>query len=168
MKDHKLYTISAYTENSPGVLHRLVTSFTKRKLNIESLTVSETSEEGTSVITITLRLEAGVIPTIIKQIERMVEVKKAFASEDDELIFKEVGLVRVKIEKPEDLSNIEEVVTKHNASVVYVDDDSAIIQTIGSEDDTQVVCKMLESFGVFQFIRSGRIALRKQFQSIYS
>ena len=68
MKDLKTYTISAFTENSPGVLHRLVSTFTKRKVNIESLTVSETERRGISRFTIVVIIDEDLIKTIVKQI----------------------------------------------------------------------------------------------------
>ena len=166
-EEKRFYTISAYTDNTPGVLHRVVTTFTRRKINIESLTVSETSEPGLSVFTITSLIEPKYIDTIVKQIERIVEVRKAFYSPDRDLIFKEVGLIRVSLKNDNNLKQIEEAISRHNALVVYVDETSAIIQTLGSEDESKVVLKLLESFGVLQFIRSGRIALRKKYQSIY-
>ena len=167
MEEKKLYTISAYTENSPGVLQRVSTSFTKRKINIESLTVSETSEEGLSLFTITAYVKSKIVPTVVKQIQRIIEVRRVFVSEDTDLVFKEVALIRVNIADKQDLKKIEEVAKNHNADIIHVDNGSAVIHSYGSEEDTRLVYKLLEPYGVFQFARSGRIALRKEFQSIH-
>ena len=51
-EEERQFTITAFAENSPGVLHRLTSTLTRRKINIESLTVSETVETGISRFTI--------------------------------------------------------------------------------------------------------------------
>lgn len=166
-QEKKFYTILAYTDNSPGVLHRLSTAFTKRKINIESLTVSETSEEGISLFTITAYIPENVVKTIVKQLERIVEARRVYACEDHELLFKEVAMIRLSIKNPEQIQEIESRIEKHNACIVYIDDQSAVIEAFGSEDDTRTVYKLLESYEIIQFARSGRVALQKDFISIH-
>ena len=167
MSTAKLYTISVYSDNSPGVLQRVSTSFTKRKINIESLTVSETSEDGLSLFTIMAYVPSDHINTVVRQIERVIEVRKVYASLDDDLVFREAALVRVALKKESSLQEIEEIIERHSAGVIYVDEESAVIQTYGTEEDTQVVYKLLIPFGVLQFVRTGRIALRKSFISVH-
>ena len=167
MDTPKLYTISVYSDNSPGVLQRVSTSFTKRKINIESLTVSETSEEGLSLFTIMAYVPSDQIDTVVKQIERVIEVRKVYASLDEDLVFREAALVRVELKNDGSLQEIEEKIERHAAGVVYLDEKSAIIQTYGTEEDTEVVYKLLIPFGVMQFVRTGRIALKKSFISVH-
>ena len=95
-------------------------------------------------------------------------MRKVFARTDEELIFKEIAMIRVTVPNPETLARIEEVVSRHNAKVIYVDEGSAIVEAQGNEDETKLVFKTLEAFGVMQFARSGRIALGKKFISINS
>ena len=164
----RLFTISAYTENSPGVLQRISTSFTKRKINIETLTVSETSQPGLSLFTITAYIDPKIVPTIVKQIERIIEVRKAFACDDENLIFVEVALIRVARKETDDLEKVEKIAKEHDAQVVYSDQDSIVVETYGKESETKAIYKELKNFEVLQFVRSGRIALRKKYQSIYT
>ena len=41
MEKRKNYTVSVYTENNVGLLHRISAIFLKRHINIESFTTSE-------------------------------------------------------------------------------------------------------------------------------
>ena len=157
----KQYTISAYTENSPGVLHRLTVTFTKRKVNIESLTVCETEREGISRFTIVVRVPEDLIGTIVKQIRRIVEVREAFASEDSELVYKEIALIRVFSENLEDREKVEELAHRYGGKVVYARKDYLTVQTTGSEDEVRSLYELLEPHGIAEFVRSGRIAMRK-------
>ena len=73
----KEYVISVFSENQAGVLNRLTTVFVRRKINIESLKVSETSKPGISKFTITARVPEEGIGLLVHQIEKIVEVFKA-------------------------------------------------------------------------------------------
>ena len=162
------YTISVYLENSPGALQRVTTSFTKRKINIDSLTVSETSESGLSLITIVASVPVRNIETIVKQIERIIEVKKVFASMDQDLLYVEVALIRISLENQQSTNELERIIERHAAKMIYVDDNSAVIEALGTEDQINIIYRLLGAYDVLQFVRTGRIALKKEFKSIYA
>lgn len=157
----KQYTISAYTENSPGVLHRLTVTFTKRKVNIESLTVSETEQEGISRFTIVVRVPDNLIDTIVKQIRRIIEVREAFASEDEDLVFKEIALIRVFSENASDREKVEDLAHRYGGKVVFARKDALTVQITGTEDEIRSLYELLEPHGIAEFVRSGRVAMRK-------
>jgi acetolactate synthase small subunit len=117
-KTKQLYTISAFTDNSPGVLHRLVTTFTKRKVNIESLTVSETERHGVSRFTIVVMVDEDLIKTIVKQIDRIIEVREVYALLNEDLIFKEIALIRVNASNADDRVKVEEHAERYGARVI--------------------------------------------------
>ena len=62
------YTITAFAENRPGVLYRIADLFLRRKINIESLTVSEIEHAGQSRFTIVVKEEPIVVEKILKQL----------------------------------------------------------------------------------------------------
>ena len=158
----ELYTISAYTENCPGVLHRLTTSFTKRKINIESLTVSETETKGISLFTIVVKVESGIIETVIKQLKRIIEVRAVYAYEDHEVLATEVAFIKVATEVVEDRAKIEELALRHSGVIVHVDAKSVVVQATGNSDQIDSLYRMLEPQGILEFVKSGRIAVRKE------
>lgn len=51
------YTICVYGENAVGLLNKITILFTRRRINIESLTVSETVRKGVSRFTIGIKHE---------------------------------------------------------------------------------------------------------------
>jgi len=132
------FTLTAITENSPGVLHRITDLFTRRKINIESLSVSETEKKGVSRFTIVVKTEKDLAEKVVKQIKRVVEVLDAYVCRDSHLILREGALIKVNVEKPEDRAEIEALVSRYDAEV------------------------LLEAKGIVEFIRSGRIALLKK------
>ena len=49
MEENKNFTISVYTENNIGILNRLSAIFLKRHINIESMTVSKSEIDPSSI-----------------------------------------------------------------------------------------------------------------------
>src|SRR5437660_3002001 len=70
------HTIIIDTENTPGVLYRITNLFLKRKINIESLTVSETENKGISHFIITINEKRETVEKVMKQLDRIIEVLK--------------------------------------------------------------------------------------------
>lgn len=156
-----IYTISAFTENTPGVLHRISTLLTRRKVNIESLTVSETEKKGISRFTIVVKSAPETIRTTVKQINRLIEVVDVFFSENRSLIYKEISFIRVNAENPQKRMEVEEVAHRHGGIAIYANEDSLLIEKTGTEEEIHSLYLLLEPFGISEFVCSGRIAVRK-------
>src|SRR5579862_7153789 len=101
MNEEKLYTIIIFTENKPGVLYRIADSFLKRKINIESLTVSEIEAQEMSRFTIRVKGTTLTIEKISKQLYKIIEVIKVLEKTDEELIYKELALIKVSTRDPQ-------------------------------------------------------------------
>ena len=69
-----IYTINIVAENKPGVLYRLTGLLTRRKINIENLSAYETKKPGISQITVTADIGPEVVDTLVKQIDKIVEI----------------------------------------------------------------------------------------------
>lgn len=159
MKDNRTFTI--YTENSPGVLHRITTVFTRRKINVESLTVSDTEQHGISRFNIVVKTDEDSAVKVAKQIARVIEVKKSYVHTDSELIFKEIAFIKVATESVSQRKEIEELAEKYEAEVIQVSSNSLLLEKSGSEDEINSLLCLVEPFGVKEFVRSGRIAILK-------
>ncbi|HSW97050.1 MAG TPA: acetolactate synthase small subunit [Candidatus Saccharimonadales bacterium] len=79
------HTIEVFTENTPGMLYRITGLFLKRKINIESLTVSETENKGTSHFIITINETHETVQKVLKQLDRIIEVTKTALVENKPL-----------------------------------------------------------------------------------
>lgn len=156
------FTITALTENTPGVLHRLTAVFTRRKVNIESLTVSETEKEGVSRFTVVIFCEPENIDKLVRPIRRIVETVNAFACRDEELLFKEIAFIRVSFASEDERRSIEAQARQEQAAIVMTNGKTLVLEKTGSEEDINAFKSRFESHGVRTFIRSGRIAIRRE------
>lgn len=155
------FTITAFSENSIGLLNRITIIFTRRHVNIESLTVSESAIKGVHKFTIVVRTTPGLIEKVVKQIEKLVEVLKAFYHTDEDIVHQEIALYKVPTDALTSSNEIEKIVRTHNARILEVTPDFTVIEKTGHKAETQELFNKLDKFGVLQFTRSGRIAITK-------
>lgn len=158
-----LYTVTVYSENQVGLLNQISIIFTRRQLNIESLTVSASSLPDIHKFTITTYAgDRDVMDRLVKQIERRVDVLKAFYYTDDEIIFQEVALYKVDTRNLLDNTEIEQMVRKYNAMILEINRDFTVIEKSGLTEETQALFDELNNTGgLLSFVRSGRVAISK-------
>lgn len=154
MKQPMTYLI--WTDNSPGVLLRIAVYFSRRKINIESLTVSATEVEGVSRFTVVIHVAPGLAATIGRQIERMIEVRRVFVFAEGDVIHREVALLRAKL-SPEQ----ERALERHYEAVRVIqrDPNGALLECMGTEEEVSRILTDLQALGLCEFVRSGRIAV---------
>jgi acetolactate synthase-1/3 small subunit len=166
--ENKLYTITVFTENHIGLLNRITIIFTRRHVNIESLTVSESEIHGIHRFTIVVNTTETQVQKIVRQIEKQVEVIRSSYYTDDEVVHQEVALYKVDTKALAHGNNVERLIRENNAHILDVEPDYIVIEKTGHPDETQALFKRLEPFGVLQFVRSGRIAITKQIRELTS
>ncbi len=154
-----LYTITVFAENKPGVLYRIADLFLRRKVNIESLTVSHMQEEGLSRFTIVVDADVFLVEKIAKQLYRIIEVTKVIESKDDELIVSEVALIRVSAKTLDQRKEIEHMAQMAKGRIVKVSADSLVVEITGNEKHIDDLYALMRPFGIKEFIRSGRIVV---------
>ena len=161
MTQQTLYTVTVYSENQVGLLNQISIIFTRRQLNIESLSVSRSAIEGVHKFTITTYSDRETMEKLVKQIEKRIDVLRAFFYTDDEIIFQEVALYKVPTDKLLDDRSIEDLIRKHNARILEVNRTYTVIEKSGHPDETQSLFEELSRYDVMQFVRSGRVAITK-------
>lgn len=164
------FTITVFSENSIGLLNRITINFTKRKLNIESLTVSESAIKGVYKFTIVVVCSEHTVKNLVKQLEKQIDVIRAFYLSQDDVLYQEIALYKIETSALLDTNEIETIIRKNNARILEMTKDYTIIEKTGHKADTQELFNKLQPFGVLQFVRSGRVAitrLKKELLSSY-
>lgn len=156
------FIVSAFTENNIGLLNRITIVFTRRGVNIESLTVSESAIKGISKFTIVVKSTEDQIKKIVSQIEKLVEVLKAFYHTNDEMIYQEIALYKISTKALLESSQVEAIVRNHGARIMEITEDYTVVEKTGHNiETTSLFDEFQEVCGVLQFIRSGRVALTR-------
>jgi acetolactate synthase-1/3 small subunit len=160
--DKQLFTISVYTENNIGLLNRISAIFQRRHINIESLNTSPSEIEGVSKFTIVVNMTDENIKKIIGQIEKQVEVIKAFYHKDEDTIYQESCIFKMQSDLLFEERQIQNIIKESNARIVTVNKSFFVIEKSGRKEEVDLIYKKLKPFGILQFTRSGRVSVSKQ------
>lgn len=160
MKD-ELFTILVFTENQVSVLHQISMIFSRRCLNIESITASACSIPGIHKITLTCISTRKMMEHVIGQIEKRVEVLRAFLHTDDEIVFQEVALYKVPTSSVLESREIEHIIRKYGARVLEIEPEYTVFEKTGHTSEVKELFDKLKPLGLRQFVQSGRIAVTK-------
>ena len=125
------YIITVFSENKVGLLSQITTVFTCRDVNIESLTTSESALQGIHKFTIVVRTTPDQVDKLVRQVEKKIDVLKTFVYTPDEVVQQEI------------------------------DEDYIVVEKTGHKADTQALFRLLQPYGVQQFVRSGTVAIIK-------
>ena len=158
----KLFTITIFSENTVGLLNQITIIFTRRQLNIETLSVSPSAIEGVHKFTITTFSDEETMKKVVRQIDKRVDILKAYYNTDEGLVHQEIALYKLSTDLFIRMEGVEELIRRYNARVLDINETSVVLEMSGHYNDTQSLFRELsESIGVLQFIRSGRIAITK-------
>ncbi|GGG92025.1 acetolactate synthase small subunit [Polaribacter pacificus] len=158
----KSYTLSIYTENNIGLLNRVSSIFSKRHINIESLTASQSEIENVNRFVIVASMEVHQASKIVGQLEKQIEVIKAYAHTDEETIYQESALYKVALDSLLGTSQLQEIIKQNHAHIVTVSNDFFVIEKTGSRVETERLYQELKPHKLLQFVRSGRISISKE------
>lgn len=162
----KEFTISVFTEDHIGLMNRVCVAFTRRHINIESIAVSESEIDGIHRYTLVVKESYDCVRKLVAQLEKQVEVFKAFFHETSEVVHQEIALYKVPTAALAAGKEAEKIVRSHNARLLSVETDFTVVEKTGHSYETQQLLKELEPYGVLEFVRSGRIAITKPMKEL--
>jgi len=155
-----IYTIIVHSENIAGLLNQVTAVFTRRQINIESLNVSASSIKGVHKYTITAWTDEETVKTLVKQIEKKIDVIQAHYFTEEEIYFHEIALYKVSTPEFQENTEASKVIRRYNARIVEVNPVFSIVEKNGvSEDITSLYEDLKKLNCVLQFVRSGRVAI---------
>ena len=160
MEEKQNFTVSVYTENNVGILNRLSAIFLKRHINIESMVVSKSEIENVHRFTFVVMVTKTSIRKVVGQLEKQIEVIKAFYHTEDEIIYNETALFKISSEHLYD-ERIQNKLKFRRAHIIAITEHYFVIEASGLRIDIDNMYEKLKPYGLLQFVRSGRIALTR-------
>lgn len=161
------YTITVYTENQIGLLNRIAMMFSRRKINIESLNTSPSEIEGIHRFTIVIHEAEEVVKKLVRQIEKQVEVLKAYYNTNDEIVWQELALYKVSTDKVIEDVKVERLLRKYGARAVVIRKDYTVFETSGHREEINNLIDALAPLGLIEFVRSARVAIINASKGFY-
>ena len=152
-------TLVAMVQDKPGVLNRIVSLFRRRNFNIESLTVGHSEVPGVSRLTMVV--EANVpAEQFVYQLDKLINVIDVTDLTETRSVIRELALIKVKADS-KTRGEIMQLVEVFRAKIVDVSLNSLVIEVSGPEDRVQSLISLLDTFGVLEIVRTGRVAMSR-------
>jgi acetolactate synthase-1/3 small subunit len=155
------YTVTVYTENQIGLLNRIAIIFSRRKINVESLNTSPTEVDSVHRFTIVINETEDVVRKLCRQIEKQVEVLKAYYNTEEEIVWQELALYKVSTDAIAEKVKVERLLREFGARAIAIRKDYTVFETTGHREETDKLIKALEPYGLIEFVRSARVAIIK-------
>lgn len=155
------FNITVYTENQIGLLNRIAIIFTRRKINIHSLNTSPSEIESIHRFNIVVEETEDVVRKLARQIEKQVEVLKVYFNTNDDVIWQELALYKVPTDIIAEKLSVERLLRENGARAVVIRKDYTVFETTGHREETDALIKILQPFGLIEFVRSARVAIIK-------
>ena len=154
------HTLSVLVENSPGVLARIASLFSRRGYNIDSLAVGPTEDPNVSRMTIVVNVEGHALSQVIQQTDKLINVLSIIELDPIASVQRELLLVKVATTS-ETRSQVLETVQLFRAKVVDVAQDAVTIEATGNSEKIQALLRVLEPYGIKEMVQSGLVAMER-------
>ena len=154
------HTISVLVENKFGVLTRIAGMFSGRGFNIDSLNVGPTLDPTTSRMTIVVKGDDTTLEQVTKQLNKLIDVIKIEDFRDEEIVERELVLMRVNVNS-ETRAEVMQICDIFRAKIIDVQPEKLAIEITGTEGKITKFLTLMESFGVSDLTRTGKVALAR-------
>lgn len=156
----KQYTLTVYCENRIGLINRVAIIFTRRHINIENFIASETEIKDVYKFTIVVTSTRDQLDKIALQLEKLIEVHRAFVHEQEEVVYQEMALYKISTEHLEK-KDIEQVIRENHANILTIAPKYFVVEKTGHQEDLLQLLNALEPYGLIEYASSGRVAIVK-------
>ena len=154
------HTIVALVGDKPGVLNHMASLFRRRGFNIESIAVGHSEVPHLSRMTLVVNGANTMVEQVRKQLDKDVDVVKVSDLPLEDMIARELALIKVKATSST-RSEIIQIVDIFRANIVDVASSSVTIEVTGDEDKINSLFNLLRGFGIMEIARTGRIAMTR-------
>ena len=156
------HTLAVIVDNEPGILARIAGLFTARGYNIESLTVSEITEDKTvSRITIVTSASPHVLEQIVAQLDRLVPVHNVSdLTAEGAHVERELALVKVAGTGDHRIEALR-LADVYRARVVDATTSSFVFEVTGGTEKIDKFVELMREVGLIEVARTGIVAISR-------
>src|SRR5215211_1572766 len=152
------HTLVATMENDPATFNRVLSLFRCRGFAIQSLSVGQTDIQNVMRLTIVVDGSKTAVEQVVKQLYKVIEVRKVSDLSEDPTVVRELALVKVT-SKPTTRGEIMQLVDIYRARIVDVALGSVLIEVTGDPEKIDSLVSLLKGFGIKEMVRTGVVAM---------
>ena len=154
----KKFVIGMLVSNQAGVLTRISGMFSRRGFNIDSLTVGVTENPDLSRMTVTMTGTKYERDQMLKQLDKLFDVKEIKEIETSTAINRELAIVKVKA-NPADRLEVLTVANTFGAKVVDLSAETICFEKTGESNKLDSFVELLKPYGIVEMCRTGLVAI---------
>ncbi len=148
-------------EDGPSVLNRVVSLCRQRGFAIDSLTIGRTHEPRVMRLTMVVDGSKTAVEQVVKQLYKVIEVRKVSDLTDDQTVERELALIKVTSKSPALRAEIMQVVDIYRARIVDVAQSSMTVEVTGPTDKIDSILGLLKPYGIKEIVRTGVVAMAR-------
>ncbi|MCL2342829.1 MAG: acetolactate synthase small subunit [Firmicutes bacterium] len=152
------WLISILVNNHFGVLTRVTALFSRRGYNIASLSVGETNQPEYSRITIETRTDGAAVRQIIKQLQKLEDVKAVSLLPGAERIVRDLLIIKLAVTLPR-REALYQALSGFSYQIPYQDERRVVLEFTGSPEDCAQLLEVLSAYTVVELCRTGITAV---------
>ena len=154
------YVIGAIVSNISGVLSRVSGMFTRRGFNIDCLTVGETESAEFSRITVVFHGDDDIKERIVKQLEKLHDVKEVEVLDPHETVIRELLLIKVR-NTPKTRQDIMTAVEIFRSKIVDYSPTALVCELTGETLKINAFIDLMKPYGIMEMCRTGIVAIER-------
>ena len=154
------YVFGNLVANKFGVLTRVSSMFTRRGFNIDTLTVGETQSPEFSRITISMMGDEYSKTQIIKQLDKLHDVKQVEVMERDETVTRELLLIKIKNDSAT-RQDVLSAVDVFRSKIIDYSPDALCVEITGESSKINAFIELVKPYGIMEMCRTGLVALER-------
>ena len=160
MKNDDRHIFSVMVENRFGVLARVVSLFSGRGFNIDSLNVAETHDKSVSQITLVTHGDAQIIEQIYHHLNRLIDVIDVTDISTGTHVERELILIKIAT-TPQTRADILQVAEVFRGRVIDMKPASIVLEITGDEGKLKAAIDIYNTYGILELARTGKIAMTR-------
>ena len=155
------HTLVTTMEDGPSVLNRVVSLCRQRGFAIDSLTIGRTHEPHVMRLTMVVDGSKTAVEQVVKQLYKVIEVRKVSDLTDDQTVERELALIKVTSKSPSLRAEIMQIVDIYRARIVDVAQSSMTVEVTGPSDKIDSMIGLLKPYGIKEMVRTGAVAMSR-------
>ena len=151
---------SLLVDKNPGVLSRIAGLFSRRGYSIDSITAGMTADPRFTRITVVASGDELILSQIEKQVRKLEDVREIKVLKDDESVFRELIMVKVRV-NAQQRNEVISVADIFRAKIVDVDKESLMIELTGNQSKLEAFLNLLDGYEILELARTGITGLAR-------
>lgn len=151
---------SLLVDNNPGVLSRIAGLFSRRGYSIDSITAGMTADPRFTRITVVASGDELILSQIEKQVRKLEDVREIKVLKDDESVFRELIMVKVRV-NAQQRNEVISVADIFRAKIVDVAKESLMIELTGNQSKLEAFLNLLDGYEILELARTGITGLAR-------